>query len=62
MYEGRIKFFNEEKGFGFIVPDEGNDIFFHVTNLKEDVFKDDRVKFDTEASIKGLKAVNVSVI
>lgn len=63
MNEGRIKFFNEEKGFGFIVPEiEGDDIFFHVTDLSQDVYSDDIVTYDTKNGTKGLKAVNITVV
>lgn len=60
--QGVVKFFNESKGFGFIVPDEGDkDVFVHATGLSngEKITEDDKVEFDTEEGEKGLNAVNV---
>jgi len=49
-FEGRVKWFNESKGFGFIQQDGGQDVFVHYTSIKSDGFKTlkqgDRVKFD----------------
>lgn len=61
MQKGTVKFFNEIKGFGFITPDNGgDDIFVHTTALKQRVFENDKVTFDTESGQKGLNAVNVN--
>lgn len=63
MKEGKVKFFNTEKGFGFITPDDnGADVFVHVSGLRDQVQEDDRVQYDVEQGKKGLNAVNVSVI
>lgn len=63
--QGKIKFFDSQKGFGFISPDEGNkDIFVHrnnVDNLGFDQGLEDgeAVEFDVEETPKGLSAINV---
>ncbi len=63
MTEGTIKFFNEAKGFGFIVPaDGGSEVFVHVTGLNGPVRENDKVSYTVEQGKKGLNAVNVSVI
>lgn len=59
MKKGTVKFFNETKGFGFIKEENGQDIFVHVTGLKEDIRENDEVVFDVEEGKKGLNAINV---
>lgn len=60
MQEGKVKFYNESKGFGFIKPNDGSaDIFFHVSGVKEDVKDNDPVVYDVEQGKKGLIAVNI---
>ncbi|MBD3267651.1 cold-shock protein [bacterium] len=63
MSTGKVKWFSESKGYGFIEEDGGNDIFVHHTGIIGNGFKtlyeDQRVQFDTEQSDKGMKAVNV---
>ncbi len=60
MKEGRIKFFNESKGFGFIANTNGNeDVFVHATGLIDQVAQNDEVTFDIERGKKGFVAVNV---
>lgn len=60
MQEGKVKFFNDTKGFGFIVPDDGSeDIFVHVSGLQDEIREDDNVVYEVEQGRKGLNAVNV---
>ena len=60
MKKGVVKFFNTAKGFGFIKVDEtGQEIFVHVSGLKEDIKENDTVVFDIQEGKKGLNAVNV---
>ncbi len=62
MKEGVVKFFNEAKGFGFIKVDGTNEeIFVHVSGLKEQIRQDDRVVFEVQQGKKGLNAVNVKL-
>ena len=62
MATGKVKFFNNSKGFGFITPDDGGkDLFVHVSGLKDEIRDGDKVSFDVENSPKGLNAVNVRV-
>lgn len=61
MKKGTVKFFNETKGFGFIKEDGGQEIFVHVTGLKEEIRENDEVTFEVENGKKGLNAVNVSL-
>jgi CspA family cold shock protein len=61
MSSGTVKFFNTEKGFGFITPDEGGkDVFVHKTGTRDSIFEGDKVNFDLEQSPKGPNAVNVT--
>ena len=61
MVTGKIKFFNEKKGFGFIVEDESQeDVFVHVTGLTEKVAENDEVTFELAEDKRGKKAINVS--
>ena len=62
MQEGLVKFFNESKGFGFIKPETGADIFVHVSGLIDEIRENDRVTYEVENGKKGLNAINVKVI
>lgn len=63
MQEGTVKFFNTEKGFGFITPTNSRtDIFVHNSGLIHEIMEDDKVSFETEQGKKGLNAVNVERI
>ena len=60
MTSGKVKFFNAEKGFGFIAPDQGGpDVFVHKSGTREDLYEDDKVTFEVEQTPKGLSASNV---
>ncbi|MGE0567058.1 MAG: cold-shock protein [Bacteroidia bacterium] len=61
MKKGTVKFFNDAKGFGFIKSEEGEEIFFHVTGLKNEVKENDAVTFEVENGKRGLNAVNVTL-
>ena len=64
MQTGKVKFFNESKGFGFIVDDNsGEEIFVHVTGLSGITIREnDSVSFDVQEGKRGLNAVNVKRI
>jgi len=63
MKQGTVKFFNEAKGFGFIIEEgTGNEYFLHVTGLIDRVNEGDTVEFELKEGRKGLNAVNVKVI
>ena len=60
MKTGTVKFFNEEKGFGFIVSDEGGkDVFVHKSNVEGNIREDDKVEYEVEERPRGLNAINV---
>ena len=63
---GTVKFFNAEKGYGFITRDEGKDVFVHYSNIQGDGFKSlsegQRVEFDVAPGRKGEEAQNVRAI
>ena len=60
---GTVKFFNEEKGFGFIKHDDSNkETFVHANGLVDQIEANDKVQFDVQEGRKGLNAVNVKRI
>jgi CspA family cold shock protein len=63
MKKGTVKFFNDAKGFGFIIEDDTNkEHFVHVSGLIDEVREGDAVEFELKEGKKGLNAVNVKVI
>lgn len=63
MNKGTVKFFNEAKGFGFILEDETEqEHFVHISGLVDEIREGDKVEFDLEEGKKGLNAVKVSVL
>jgi cold shock protein len=61
MKNGKVKFFNEAKGFGFIKTESGEEIFVHVSGLTQEIRENDNVVFDVQEGKKGLNAVNVKL-
>jgi cold shock protein len=65
-YEGTVKWFNEQKGFGFIEQSNGDDVFVHFSAIQGGGFKTlregDRVSFEIVPGDKGSKAANVTVL
>ena len=67
MAQGTVKWFNDDKGFGFITPDEGGkDLFVHFSGIAGNGFRSlaegTRVSYDAEQGDKGPKAVNVTPV
>ncbi|GAA1732656.1 MULTISPECIES: cold-shock protein [Aeromicrobium] len=67
MATGTVKWFNADKGFGFIAPDDGGaDVFAHYSAIQTSGFRtlneDQKVEFDVEEGPKGLQAANVRVL
>ncbi|MDP2090439.1 MAG: cold-shock protein [Candidatus Gracilibacteria bacterium] len=65
MSTGKVKFFNETKGFGFIVEDDtNNEYFVHISGVEgnRELNEGENVKFDLEEGKRGMNAVNVKVI
>lgn len=63
MQKGKVKFFKEDKGFGFITDESTNEeIFVHATGLNGKIKKDDRVMFNLSQGKKGVNAIDVTVI
>ena len=66
MSTGKVKWFNADKGFGFINSDEGNDIFVHYTEIQGNGFRTleegAKVSFDIKTNDRGDHAANVNVL
>lgn len=66
MNKGTVKWFNNQKGFGFISDEEGNDVFVHYTGLDMEGFKSltegQEVEYEVVDGAKGPQATNVKVI
>ena len=64
--KGTVKWFNGSKGYGFITPEEGPDVFVHYSEIQADGFRNlqegDQVEFTTESSPKGPQASNVTIL
>jgi len=61
--QGTVKFFNSEKGFGFIKHDDSNkETFVHVSGLIDEITEGDKVEFEVREGKKGLNAVNVKKV
>jgi CspA family cold shock protein len=62
MKEGKVKFFNPKKGFGFIKDNESDEEYFvHSSGLIDDIRDDDEVTFELTEGKKGLNAINVKL-
>ncbi len=66
MAKGRVKWFSEKKGYGFITQEDGNDVFVHYSAIGTEGFKTlregDEVEFEISQGEKGLQATNVTVL
>ena len=66
MPRGRVKWFSEKKGYGFITQEDGNDIFVHYSAITKDGFKTlhegEEVEFEITQGDKGLQATQVRVV
>ncbi|MGO1351587.1 MAG: cold-shock protein [Lactococcus lactis] len=64
MANGTVKWFNANKGFGFITSEDGQDLFAHFSAIQSDGFKSldegQKVEFDVEEGQRGLQAVNIT--
>lgn len=59
---GRVKFFNSDRGYGFIKAEDGREFFYHITDLEDQNYRpqpDDRVRFDVGVGKRGPKATNI---
>lgn len=62
MNNGIVKFFNDQKGFGFIKESNSNQEYFvHVSGLVQEIKENDEVTFDLQEGRKGLNAINVKL-
>lgn len=62
MKKGTVKFFNEAKGFGFVIEEEtNNEYFVHVSGVIDQIKEGDTVEFELAEGRKGLNAINVKI-
>jgi len=63
MYKGKVKFFNESRGFGFIQDNESaNEYFVHSSGLVDNIWENDEVTFELKEGRRGMNAVNVKKV
>ncbi|NLK62569.1 MAG: cold-shock protein [Fusobacteria bacterium] len=66
MLKGTVKWFNSEKGFGFITSEDGKDVFVHFSQINKDGFKSleegEKVSFEVVDGEKGPQASNVTIV
>ncbi|HAV23704.1 MAG: cold-shock protein [Ignavibacteria bacterium GWA2_55_11] len=65
MEKGTVKFYNSNKGFGFITTEQREEVFFHRSNVKNagfraELLEGDRVEFEIKVEQKGKRALNIS--
>ena len=65
MSKGTVKWFNEEKGFGFITGEDGKDVFVHFSQINKNGFKtlkeNEEVEYSVTKSVRGMQAENIIV-
>ncbi|MEK6566699.1 MAG: cold shock domain-containing protein [Bacteroidota bacterium] len=64
MQKGTVKFYNDSKGFGFIKAEDGEEVFFHKTNVKDTGFRNilrqgDAVEFEMKSEQRGKRAISI---